>query len=242
MRSETIARSKQFFSNFDHKKRLIVAHVDKDVRFQKTTDYLVSTHGFKSSNQVEGATMFDIKCDIVRSAPELERQWHKTIRTEKMVQILDLHRFASGQAHLLLTSKFPTYTDDYILEGAGAICHEITDPTANTTLCNLLLSGTQKYLDGGVNISISCEIVDCYEELNLTAKESECLYFIVRGRSSKMIGELLHRSPRTVETHIINMKEKLSCTSRADLVDTAFAYGVLNQIPRSLVTKILPIS
>lgn len=55
----------------------------------------------------------------------------------------------------------------------------------------------------------------------LTAREIECLTYISKGRSAKEIGNILGVSTRTIEAHIYNIKSKLGCHRRSQLVDIA---------------------
>jgi len=55
------------------------------------------------------------------------------------------------------------------------------------------------------------------KSVKLTQAEKECLYYYLNGYSSKETGQALHMSSRTVETHIVNLKEKLNCHSKAAL-------------------------
>ena len=52
----------------------------------------------------------------------------------------------------------------------------------------------------------------------LTARETEVLLMIVQGYTNRQIGELLHISARTVESHRSNVMAKLNLHSRVDLV------------------------
>lgn len=44
----------------------------------------------------------------------------------------------------------------------------------------------------------------------LTSKEIEILFYMTRGRTSKEIAALIKISPRTVETHTRNLRQKIS--------------------------------
>jgi DNA-binding NarL/FixJ family response regulator len=52
----------------------------------------------------------------------------------------------------------------------------------------------------------------------LTKREQECGYYLTRGFSMKEIANALNISPRTVECYIINIKQKLNCYKRSDIV------------------------
>ncbi len=61
----------------------------------------------------------------------------------------------------------------------------------------------------------------------LTAREEEILRLVAEGRSNREIGEMLHLSPATVQTHRANVMHKLGLHSRAELVKYALSRGVI---------------
>lgn len=56
-------------------------------------------------------------------------------------------------------------------------------------------------------------------ELGLTKRETDCIYYLIRGMSAKQIGRELGLSNRTVETHLNNVKIKLNCHTRFELIN-----------------------
>jgi DNA-binding CsgD family transcriptional regulator len=61
----------------------------------------------------------------------------------------------------------------------------------------------------------------------LTDREREVLELIVLGHTQREIGERLHVSVKTIETHRANISAKLNCNTRAELVSYAIAAGLL---------------
>jgi DNA-binding NarL/FixJ family response regulator len=59
----------------------------------------------------------------------------------------------------------------------------------------------------------------------LTPSEREILELLARGASSKDVAVKTHRSPRTVDTHIRSICQKLNCTSRRAAVAIATSQG-----------------
>lgn len=57
--------------------------------------------------------------------------------------------------------------------------------------------------------------------IQLSKRELECLSFIAKGRSAKEMAKILGISNRTVEVHIYNMKAKLNCHTKSELIDIA---------------------
>ncbi len=63
----------------------------------------------------------------------------------------------------------------------------------------------------------------------LSTRELDCMAFIANGRTAKEIGKLMKISNRTVEAHIYNIKNKLDCNRKSEIVDIALE-NRLNQI------------
>jgi DNA-binding CsgD family transcriptional regulator len=52
----------------------------------------------------------------------------------------------------------------------------------------------------------------------LSQREIACAKLLLQGKSARLIGEQLFISPRTVETHLQHIKEKLHCRTKAELI------------------------
>jgi DNA-binding CsgD family transcriptional regulator len=61
----------------------------------------------------------------------------------------------------------------------------------------------------------------------LTNREKECIYHLIRGMTAKEIAQKLAISYRTVEKHLDNVKEKLHCKTRSELIRTIIDSGLL---------------
>ena len=64
-------------------------------------------------------------------------------------------------------------------------------------------------------------------EVEITLKELEVLRFVCQGFSVKQIASHLFRSPRTIECHIGNLRLKLGCHKKSDLVRLAIENGIV---------------
>lgn len=58
--------------------------------------------------------------------------------------------------------------------------------------------------------------------LKLSDMEKECLYCYLHGFTAKETGKLLSLSPRTIETHIANVKNKFNCHTKDELRNLLF--------------------
>jgi DNA-binding NarL/FixJ family response regulator len=61
--------------------------------------------------------------------------------------------------------------------------------------------------------------------LPLTPAEEKVFWQVIQGHTNKQIGEYLFVSPRTVQTHLSNILNKLQLENRSQLVRYAFEHG-----------------
>jgi DNA-binding NarL/FixJ family response regulator len=61
---------------------------------------------------------------------------------------------------------------------------------------------------------------------SLSPREREVLQLVVEGRSSAQIAEVLHLSPKTVETYRSNLMKKLEIQTLPELVKFAIRHGL----------------
>lgn len=60
---------------------------------------------------------------------------------------------------------------------------------------------------------------DHFHKVKLTQREIECLNLVAHGSTMKMIARKLDISPRTVEQHLRNIKEKFEVNTKSQLVE-----------------------
>ncbi len=73
----------------------------------------------------------------------------------------------------------------------------------------------------------SNDLLRAHKMLGLSKRESECAYYLTRGMTMKLIAKTMDLSPRTVEFYIENIKDKLSCNSRSELIAKMFEEGLV---------------
>lgn len=75
---------------------------------------------------------------------------------------------------------------------------------------------------------------DNQNKYQLTSRECECVFLLIRGKSAKEIGVLLSLSKRTIESYIENIKNKMNCKNKAEILVKAVLNGYHNHIPARL--------
>jgi len=63
----------------------------------------------------------------------------------------------------------------------------------------------------------------------LTKREMECLSYILQGRTLKETADILQLSKRTVETYFENIKNKLGCKNKTELLLQVSSRGILKR-------------
>lgn len=57
-----------------------------------------------------------------------------------------------------------------------------------------------------------------HQKFGLTAKELRCVDYLLLGKTALEIANTLYVSPRTVETHLMHIKDKLQCATKSELI------------------------
>lgn len=67
-------------------------------------------------------------------------------------------------------------------------------------------------------------------EIPLSPREIQCLIYLLRGKTMKQIGSVLHLSNRTVAFYLTRLRKKLCCYSRAGLIEKVLFSGWVYQV------------
>jgi DNA-binding CsgD family transcriptional regulator len=62
---------------------------------------------------------------------------------------------------------------------------------------------------------------------NLSTRQIECLYYLANGMTEKQIAYTLKISHKTAEHHLENIKLKLNCLNRFQLIQKAFEFNLI---------------
>ncbi len=71
---------------------------------------------------------------------------------------------------------------------------------------------------GKKNISKRYKLGDKFQDIYFSKREAECAAYMIRGKRSCDIAEILGLSSKTVESYIVNMREKLRSKNKYELM------------------------
>lgn len=81
-------------------------------------------------------------------------------------------------------------------------------------VANLMIEGTPTHTESDPSVG-------------LTTREREILALVANGKVTKEIAEVLNISPRTVETHRVNIMRKLNAANTAELIKLSVMYKLV---------------
>lgn len=177
--------------------------------FQNINDKHAESCGFESENKAIGKTVLDTA--MAKYATRLMNN-NKTILTTGKMKILDEEIVHHDGAHNNgLSIKVPWYDEENNIIGilgctiiAGK--HAMADSLSRIAQLNLLRS-----------VSLIPNLKNYYTYL--TKREAEILYYLVKGKTAKQMGEFLCISHRTVEQYIEKIKFKMDVYSKSELIE-----------------------
>lgn len=182
-------------------------------QMKNINEICAETMGFASINDSFEKTMFDISPKD--NAEKVIRTDKEVIRTQrrKIVEDNVVHFDGSDEQHFL-TVKMPWYNDKNEMIGLfGCSILFGRQPFAEA------LSQISQY--GFLNSKNPTHFLSgsFHNNTYLTKREKECIYYLIRGKTAREISQYLKLSPRTVESHIQNLKHKLNVSTKSELID-----------------------
>lgn len=189
--------------------------------------------GLKNHEDVIGKTDFDMPCDTINFAEMFREQDKKVIQTLAPMKILDIHPFSGGQWKAYIFTKTPLLDDNKVCVGTifhGIDVTNVTTLEIGSILSRMTTEKTSNDLIGQNSYMLNTK----FNNIKLTERQSEVIFYILRGKTAKQISLFLNLSPRTVEEYLCQLKYKFNVGNKHELIDKAIAAGFLNTIPERL--------
>lgn len=189
--------------------------------------------GLKHPKEMVGRTDFDMPYETVNCAKLFRAQDKKVMEAGKPIRILDIHPFPNLLWKAYLVTKAPLQNNKGQIIGTIFHAENITNIHTieiGSFLADLSTANNNHKLvikeDYFMNDS-SCPI-------KLTKRQSEVLFFLLRGKTLKQMAKILNISYRTIDEYLKELKCKFNANNKYELIDKAIHYGFLNTIPESL--------
>ncbi len=210
-----------------------VVYKDLDSRIIYMNQFSRELGGYQSLDEIlsNDITDHDLKCEAALFADQFISEDKVVMKTGEKLQILGRYGYSNGNWHTIIGTKQPIYDDENQLLGTVGCYQDVTK--TNFINSYLLLSKQNKKFIGKKNVSYYVR-KDC-KEFGLSSRQTECLYYVIRGFTANDIAIRLNLSKRTIESYVDDIKNKMSCQNKQELIDKAICRGFISIIPESLL-------
>lgn len=183
---------------------------------------LLELKSLKSLSEITGRTDEELS---PASSEDNRMYLEQDLRVLKGEKISSVHKDSNSNAILLL-DKSPIRDEHNTVVGLIYYCRY----WHKADVFNVL-----SQLDDRLNLETEDYSVDYHNNpFKLTSRESECLFLLIRGKTAKEIASLLSLSKRTIESYIENMKNKMNCQNKAEILVKAVTNDYHKHIPAGL--------
>lgn len=181
-----------------------------------------------------GKTDYDIPCKASEFAEGFILTDKKTIQANAQIITLDMQHYTNGWK-LVLSEK-------NVIKNSGGEVTGVFSQLVDVSKTGLLkyhvdlTKLTDKF--GGKKLQPSSYILSqTSKPFQLTGQQENCLFLLIRAKTSKEIAKILRISYRTVEAHIAAIKHTLNCQNKSELIEKSIDQGFLYHIPQDFLPE-----
>jgi DNA-binding CsgD family transcriptional regulator len=197
-----------------------VCFLDTDSIIQNANEPMIRTTGFTSFNEAIGKTIGAVtKREIAERLMNNDRE---ALNANQLIVKEDNYtRLVDDLDFQAITFKTPWYSEDNKILGVFfcsitiGLAESIPLAESLALIFKLGLFNSNPVSSNQLKNAMGLYIRGIY----LTKRESQCLHYLARGKTMKMIGKILDISPRTVGHYLENLKAKFGVTSKSDLIE-----------------------
>ncbi|TIG53834.1 helix-turn-helix transcriptional regulator [Legionella pneumophila] len=183
---------------------------------------LLELKEFRDIEELAGKTDEELSPWATEENKMFQQQDLRVLNGEKIATV----HFDSKTSEVFLLEKRPLTDQDQKVTGLIYYCH----PYPKNEIFRVL-----RLFDDKWHLSPHYYTLNDNKNIyGLTDREHECVFLLIRGKSAKEIGALLSLSKRTIESYIENIKNKMDCRNKAEILVKAVLNGYHNYFPARL--------
>jgi DNA-binding CsgD family transcriptional regulator len=215
------------------KSPLIFAEKNLDSVYQGVNDALLKAVGVSEEHML-GHTDYECSHNLSKIASKLVRLDHLTMSNQGKLIDLAIFEDTQGKWSMLLNEKTPIINKEGKVTGLNLLGFSIPEPLFYVILSLIQPCQKKSLFKPQADVYL---LSGQHSAFKLTPRQHECLFFLVRNKSAKEISEILDLSHRTVEDYLEEIKLKLNCISKSQLIDKAISHGYLFYLPDTLLSR-----
>lgn len=205
---------------------------DTQGRYLSASESLVKIAGMKQHQQFCGLT--DPELPWIEFADYFQQIDRHVLKTKQ--QDFRIHKapIVGGDIVTVITHKKPYITPEGTTGLLGSSSF-LENPDRLARIEQRFKSDLS--IDPELSITQDYVLIDKYENLNLSKRESECVYYYIRGYTAKQIAQRLTLSYRSIESYLDNVRNKLGTNNKIDMMLRVIETGCFNKVPMSLYQR-----
>ena len=191
--------------------------------------------GFDSPEEMIGKTDHELKCNAAQYADCFAQEDQLALEKGKL-QFISHFCYAKNEWKTCFYEKTGFKNAGGDVAGVSCYVTDVTDCHLIDITRFLLKTDSKSHYEF-MHRQFSYVLNQHYFDVRLTGRETECLFFILRGKSSKAIARFLNVSVKTIEYYIEQLKTKMNCSNKSELIEKSIFKGYLNILPNSLINN-----
>jgi len=205
-------------------KKTVIAYKKTDFSFVDCNDSFLLYAGVSNKDKILGLNDYDL---VWSKYADNYRKQDKDALEGNHYSTLVPFQDHEGNEMVFFKTKLQWINEKKEIIGVVSYAIDVTSPRS-LKIINLL------YKTDSGNRSHNYSIGKKHLSTLLSDRESECLFYLIRGKTAKSIAEILGLSFRTVEHHIDGLKLKFNCSCKSELINSAISEGFVEIIPNAI--------
>ncbi|MBA2654080.1 MAG: helix-turn-helix transcriptional regulator [Gammaproteobacteria bacterium] len=192
--------------------------------------------GFSDPDAVVGISYENLRCKAAEDAEMFVWQDELVKNSQHPLYFIGCYCYADNAWKTIFGKKY--LIQDEIGQDFGIVSQ--FDDVTNYRMIDIsrfIVNASKKYINKKSGQQFCFLLTDCIQDIKFSTRELECLFFVLRGKTNKGISKLLDLSPRTVESYIEQIKFKMGCANREEVIEKSIYQGYMNILPPSLLQK-----
>lgn len=187
-----------------------------------------------SVDELIGKTVADMPCEASVCADLFWREDSEVLATKKRISVLNTIKMEDDQWWVVHINKIPILDENNNVE---AIAFHFTDHSKGSLLELALQLSKSKAFKSIDEPNVSMKLKLDNTVLSLGTKESEILFYIIKGLSYKEIAELQGVAYSTVVDHVERLKNKFKASTLSELIKNALLNGYPKVMPKNIFKR-----
>jgi DNA-binding CsgD family transcriptional regulator len=208
-----------------------------DLNYVMLNDATAKLFGFQSSSvSFQHISDHDLKCEAAALAPQFQQDDNYVLQTGNDLTIFNFCKYGDSDWRLIFGRKSLILDENNQKKGVYGRFLDVTQcPTFKMILRICAFDQKTLAVNSCTPNQVTYVVKERFDEYNLSSRESEIIFHLIRGRSAKEIAAVTNLSSRTIEKHLDRIKVKMHCYSKSQLIEKSWSLGLCGYLPSSIM-------